>query len=235
MHQTKILLVDDEELIVSGLELVINREPDLCVIGTASCGRTALEQCEQLQPDLILLDIQMPEMNGIDVIRELRAARSEMKILILTTFDEMEYITDGLSLGANGYLLKRGKFEKIIHHIREVMDDSFLMPTEIAAKLSSYAIEQRNASGQRNAIGQIDAKPTNKLIESILESKFSRTEMLVIEQMLNRFSNQEICDELSISNGTLRNHLTRIYAKLNVNNRQEAMDALFQLVAAAKK
>lgn len=217
MKPLNIFLVDDDELARSGLELVISREPDMCVIETAANGAEALQKLEHHRPDLILLDIQMPELNGIETIRRIRAVDSVTPILILTRFDETEYITAGLKYGANGYLLKGIALHKLIQNIRDVISSEFILPTAIALKLTHFALEQQRILEQQ--AHQFDFS---------LEG-FTKKEREIVPLFYARLSVEEIAEQCFISVGTLRNHLRAIYEKLQVTNRADALKAISRL------
>ncbi|MEX1030106.1 MAG: response regulator transcription factor [Paenibacillaceae bacterium] len=134
----KVLVVDDETLIRNGLELVINPEADMEVVATSQDGLDAIKKTEQYKPDLVLMDIQLPIMNGIEAIKKIRERNSKVIILILTTFNEDEYVIEGLANGANGYLLKRAEYTLLLQSIRDAMKGQYFLPIEVAAKLVNY-------------------------------------------------------------------------------------------------
>lgn len=136
--KVKVLIVDDEPLIRSGLELAINSEDDMEVVATAQDGLEAIKKAKQYRPDLILIDIQMPVMNGIASIKKIRARDNKVIILILTTFNEDEYVIEGLANGANGYLLKRAHYGQLLQSIRDAAKGQYFLPIEVAAKLVNY-------------------------------------------------------------------------------------------------
>src|SRR5690554_1071689 len=127
----RILIVDDEELIRHGMKLILDSEEDMNVVGTAGDGLKAVQLAKQLHPHLILMDIQMPVMNGIESIKQIREENDDVVILILTTFNEEEYIVEGLAVGAGGYLLKGIEFEKLITTIRDAMKGDFYLSSEV--------------------------------------------------------------------------------------------------------
>ncbi len=136
--KVKVLIVDDEPLIRNALEIAINSEADMEVVATAKDGLEGTKKAKQHRPDLILMDVQMPVMNGIDTIKNIRSRDLKVIILILTTFNEDEYVIEGLANGANGYLLKRAHYGQIIQSIREAAKGQYFLPIEVAAKLVNY-------------------------------------------------------------------------------------------------
>jgi DNA-binding NarL/FixJ family response regulator len=218
MQPTRMLIAEDEELIRFGLCHLLAKEPDLQVVATASDGVETIQAYQQHRPDLILLDIQMPNMNGIEVIRRIRLLDSSVKILILTTFSELEYITEGLTQGANGYLLKRMPHEKLLRCIRDVMEEEMVLPSEIAVKIMRLAASNHDSPSQREWILQQ------------FESYVSKAEALILFFLHLKHTNEEICEQLQITNGTLRNYLSKIYSKLDVSNRAECLEKIKQLL-----
>jgi DNA-binding NarL/FixJ family response regulator len=134
----KVLVVDDELLFRNGLELVINSEADMEVVATSQDGLDAIKKTEQYKPDLVMMDIQMPIMNGIAAIKRIRERDSKVIILILSTFNEDEYVIEGLANGANGYLLKSAQYTQLLQSIRDAMKGQYFLPIEVAAKLVSF-------------------------------------------------------------------------------------------------
>lgn len=136
--QIKVLVVDDDTLLRTSLELVINAEADMEVVATSQDGLDAITKAEQYKPDLILMDVQMPIMNGIVAIKKIREQDTNVIILILTTFNEDEYVLEGLAYGANGYLLKRAQYTELLQSIRNAMKGQYFLPIEVTAKLVNY-------------------------------------------------------------------------------------------------
>lgn len=210
-----VFIADDEEFFRTGIELNINAEKDMQVIGTAGDGIEAINNIRKTQPDVVLMDIQMPRMNGIETIKQLKKNDPDMLILILTTFNEEEYIIEGLAHGANGYLIKGIDFQLLIRTIREVAKGQYLLPTEVATKLAMYVLKRR----QRE----------NVLPDFIYSSNtFTKRELDILTLLAKRYANKEMAKEMSLGEGTMRNYLTVIYHKLGVNNRQEAISILLQ-------
>ncbi len=217
MNVSSILVVDDDDLFQSSIQTLIEEETDLRVVATAANGLEALELIREHSLDLVLLDIQMPEMNGIECIRHIRSWNRELPLLILTTFEEQEYIVQGLAHGANGYLVKGMDPDLLIKSIRDAIQRHFVLTEPIAAKLSSYLLQQQKSEPVFADSPQI---PTHM---------FTKREQEIIQHLIHFDSNQDIAEKCVIAQGTLRNHLLKIYAKLNVDNRLDAIHALQQL------
>ncbi|NQX60308.1 response regulator transcription factor [Paenibacillus qinlingensis] len=211
----KVMIVEDDALLRSGLELVIESEEDMEVIGAAPNGLVALQILETSRPDLVLMDVQMPEMDGLSCIREIRKRDAELPILILTTFNEEEYIFEGLADGANGYILKGLDFEKLVQAIRDTVNGQFVLPAEVAAKVAQYAATNSH---------YMKEKRLKHFFET--DNLFSKSEQPILSLLLQRLSNKEIADTLFLTEGTVKNKLSVIYDKMGVQNRQDAIRSL---------
>jgi DNA-binding NarL/FixJ family response regulator len=217
-----LLIVEDDPLLRSGLKMVLEAEDDLHVCGTVQNGLEALDHIERERPDLVLLDLQMPDMDGIAFIREVRKRDAELPILILTTFNEEEYIIQGLAGGANGYLLKGLDFAKLVQAVRDTLRGQFVLPAEVAAKVVQF-IQTPPSYTVRNGLDRYFHRT----------DRFAPAEQRIIRLLLNRRSNKEIAGEMFLTEGTIKNKLTLIYEKLHVENRQEAVRKLESLANMA--
>lgn len=200
----KILLCDDQAVIRDGLELLLNLEKDFQVIGVAQDGAEAVELAAQKQPDIILMDLKMPIMNGIEATREIRTKSPNMKILVLTTYDDDEWVFDAIRAGASGYLLKDTPRQKIVEAIRGTMDGKSFVDPAIAGKL----------------LNQVASKQTQPI--SILADKLTERELDVLRLIAKGINNSEIANQLHLSEGTVRNHVSAILEKLGVSDRTQA-------------
>ncbi|HEU4965361.1 MAG TPA: response regulator transcription factor [Bacilli bacterium] len=208
-----ILIVDDQTLMREGLETILDLEDDLQVIGTASNGLEAIEKVSLLRPQLVLMDIQMPVMNGIDSIKEIKKQHPDTRVLILTTFQEDDYIVEGLANGADGYLIKDIKGRQLITSIREALAGQMMMPAVIAAKLAAR-LNNLQATAE-------DDRQRKKLKADA--PQFSNREQDIIREMLQGRNNRQIAAALFMSEGTVRNYISVIYQKLGVNDRAKAI------------
>jgi DNA-binding NarL/FixJ family response regulator len=207
----RILLVDDDSLILFALDKIIQKYPDLQVVGQVRHGQEALAFLQKTTVDIVLLDIEMPHMNGIVCLQQIRSRYPAIIVILLTTFTEDQYIIDGLANGAQSYLLKTTPFEYLGQHIRDAINGTFVMPAPIAAKVATVLQQQKNFT----------EKSINPLF--FQQYQLTRTEQQIIKLLVKRLSNPEIADESNITVGTVKNHLIAIFAKLNVRNRQEAI------------
>lgn len=210
MEKKRILLVDDDELITMSLEMIISAEAEFEIIGKGCSGREAVALFDELQPDLLLMDIRMEDMNGLEAAEKILSIHKDATILFLTTFSDDEYIVKALKLGVKGYLLKQ---------------DYKSLPAALHA-----AINGQSVFG--GAV--IDKLPTlmstpNTLVDSFDYRKYdiSEKEYEVIQLVAEGFSNKEISQKLFLSEGTVRNYLSTILEKLNLRDRTQL--AIFYL------
>jgi len=204
----RVMLVDDQTLIRQGIRILLDAEPDIEVVGEASDGREALERAAALKPAVILMDIRMPEMDGVTATRELSARQPGIAVIILTTFDDDEYIFEGLKAGARGYLLKDISSEEMAAAVRTVAAGGALIQPSITRRV--VAEFSRLASGP----GNIPAGLAEPLTERELE---------VLRGIARGLSNREIADWLVITEGTVKNHVSNLLGKLEVRDRTQAV------------
>ena len=208
----KILIADDHALLRQGIKRVLNFEEDLEVIGEAGDGQEALARTLVLQPDIILLDLNMPNLSGLEVTRQLQAARARTRIIALTIHDSDKYVLEMLRNGALGYLLKDVEPSMLIKAIHVVAGgDAFVYPT-LAERIFGGLIEGED----------VNAKAREMWREGRAE-RLTPRELDVLSCIAKGFSNQDIAQALFVSEKTVKNHLTNIFRKLNVNDRTQAL------------
>lgn len=204
----KVLLVDDQSLFREGLSTLLSLKDDIDIVGEAGNGLEALEVAEKLQPDVILMDLRMPLLDGVAATRKLKQLNHPARVIVLTTFDDDETIFDGLRAGAVGYLLKDVSSDKLIEAIRAAArGESFLQPS-IAAKV----LAEFNRLEERRPVTR-----SSELVETL-----SERELEILRQVANGESNKEIAIHLYITEGTVKNHVTNILGKLGVRDRTQA-------------
>lgn len=207
MKPIRILIVDDQTLFREGLRTLLSVRPDLEVVGEAADGREALKQAETLKPDVVLMDLQMPVLDGVAATRRLRAEHPECRVIVLTTFDDDEYVFDGLRAGAAGYLLKDAPSEKLAEAIRAAArGESFLQPSVAAKVVAEFARLS-------------DKSPTR---QPSLVDPLSDRELEILRLIADGASNKEIAAALFIAEGTVKNHVTNILGKMNARDRTQA-------------
>lgn len=198
----RILLVEDQTLMRQGLKTILDLEPGLRVIGEAGDGESGLKLALELRPDVILMDVQMPRLNGVEATAQVCRQWPEAKVIILTTFDRDDYVYQGVRAGAMGYLLKDAPANQLIETIRRVhAGEAFIQP-EIASRVLREMM-----------------RPTTSIIESLSERE---REVLVL--LAQGASNKDMAEKLFITEGTVKNHVSNILAKLQAENRTQAAD-----------
>ncbi|MEJ8545109.1 response regulator [Brevibacillus borstelensis] len=208
----KVLLVDDQTMIRQGLGYVIQMQPDMEVVGEAADGEEAIEKAAACQPDVILMDVQMPKCSGIEATRQILKQSPRIKVLILTTFDIQNYVVDGIRAGAVGYMLKDADSQEMLELIRSAYQGAVLFHTGTAAK----ALAELLRSQQPEA-----AEPTEK--GYVLLEDLTDRELDVLQQLAYGFRNDQIAQNLFISEGTVKTHVHRILQKMGVEDRTQAV------------
>lgn len=208
----KIIIADDHALLRQGIRNVLELEEDFEVISEAGDGEQAVEQAVELKPDILLLDINMPKMNGLDVIRKVASQEKKVKIIVLTMHDDENYVIEVVKAGAVGYLLKDVEPGMLVKAIRNVHEgESFIYPS-LAKKLFGELNRQH-----------LRALETAKVIERSKEDRLSYRELEVLELVCKGMNNQEVAKNLFLSEKTVKNHLTNIFRKIGVTDRTQAV------------
>ncbi|WP_374986625.1 response regulator [Streptomyces fradiae] len=203
----RVLVVDDQVMVREGFSVLLNAMPDIEVVGEAVNGREAVRQVAALRPDVVLMDIRMPEMNGIDATREVVAADGDAKVLVLTTFDLDEYVYQALRAGASGFLLKDASARQLADGVRVVAaGEALLAPTVTRRLITEFA---KRAESPRMAplsrVGELTERETEVLV--------------LIAQGL---SNAEIAAHLVVAESTIKTHVSRVLVKLGLRDRTQA-------------
>lgn len=216
IKERRIVIVDDQQLFMEGLKNIIELEDDLKVVGTAKDGREGCELIKILQPDLVLCDIRMPEMNGIELLRTIKGEMPDMRILLLTTFEEDEYLIQALSLGACGFMIKNVSADDLVANIHRALSGQWVMPASLTGKLAQYL---------QGAVKPVQ-RPEEK--RESLKKRYLLTdrELDICTLLEEGLENEAIAKALFISVGTVKNYLTSIYDKMNVPHRTAAVLAL---------
>jgi DNA-binding NarL/FixJ family response regulator len=204
--RVRILLVDDQALFREGLRTLLSVQTDFEVVGEAGNGAEAVRRVEELRPHVVLMDLRMPVLDGVAATRQLRRAHPEVRIIILTTFDDDEYVFEGLRAGAVGYLLKDAPSEKLFEAVRAAArGESFLQPAIAAKVVAEFA----------------RLTPSTSAEEELIDPLTDR-ELEVLQHVATGATNREIAEALFIAEGTVKNHLTSILSKLGVRDRTQA-------------
>ncbi|RIX48729.1 DNA-binding response regulator [Paenibacillus nanensis] len=209
----RIMIADDQRLLREGLQTILQAEEGLSVIGLCENGQEAWRQTIENRPDVILMDIKMPVMDGIEAMRLIKRDAPDTIVLMLTTFAEDRFIIDAMAGGADGFLLKDMPSKQIVRTIREAMDGGVMLPAAIASKLAArLSVLSR---------GRADSFDEQKL--SRLGLSFTERERKIMLLMLEGYSNRQISSTLFMGDGTVRNYISVIYNKLGTSDRKEAV------------
>ncbi|MEM7534348.1 MAG: response regulator transcription factor [Chloroflexota bacterium] len=203
----RILLVDDQRLMRDGLRTLLDLEDDLQVVGEAADGQEALTLYADLQPDVILMDVQMPGMDGVEATKRLRNQSANARVIILTTFDDDEYIFEGLRAGALGYLLKAASGEELATAVRTVAAGNALIDPSVTRKV--VAEFARLAQPARD--------PSDGLPEPLTERETD-----ILKLLAQGLTNREIAQRIFLAEGTVKNYVTTILQKIGVRDRTQA-------------
>lgn len=201
----RLMLVDDQTLVRQGLASLLSLEEDFEIVAHAGHGQEAVSLAASSGPDIILMDIRMPVMDGVEATKMIRERNPDIKILVLTTFDEDEYIVRAMQAGASGYLLKDAPTEQLASAIRSVHNGFTQLGPTIGPKLLSRLNSQAGSGPKEDA-----------------ESLFTGRELEILKLLGQGKSNKEIAHTLFITEGTVKNHITKILAQLNVRDRTQA-------------
>jgi DNA-binding NarL/FixJ family response regulator len=200
----KVLICDDQSIVRDGLEMLLQLEPDIDVVGTAEDGATAVDMVTQNCPDLILMDIKMPVMNGIEATRQITTKYPQVKILVLTTYDDEEWLSTAIQAGASGYLLKDTPRDEIIKAIKGTLAGKTYVDPSVAGKLIRQAFSHQTQPA------------------TLITNKLTEREIGVLRLLAKGLNNRDIADRLFLSEGTVRNHVSSILSKLDVADRTQA-------------
>lgn len=204
----KIMIADDQELIRDSLKIVLSNNLDMEVIDTVADGREVIRSVRAAKPDVILMDVRMPEMDGVSCTKIIKENYPQIKIIILTTFDDDEYVYNALKYGASGYLLKGVSMAELSSAIRTVYSGKAMINPDIAVKVVRLFSQM--------AKGNYSIQVNDRNVDEI-----SRTEWKVIQQVGYGRSNKEISAELNLSEGTVRNALSSVLSKLELRDRTQ--------------
>ncbi len=202
MKKIMVMIADDHSLIREGLKQLLEFDGSIEVVAEASNGIECLEKLNSFYPDVLLLDINMPEKNGIEVLREMKAENSPVKVLILTVHNELEYLMNAVDIGVDGYILKDSELAELKRAISAVIDgENYIQPSLIPA---------------------LNSQLVNRDIEKDKINLLTNRELEVLAQVANGMFNKEIATNLNISERTVKNHISNIFKKIDVSDRTQA-------------
>ena len=210
----KILLVDDQMILAEGIKSVLETCPDFKIAGIACDGAEAVAMCEKHKPDVVLMDIRMPNMNGVVATKRIKEINSGIKIIILTTFDDSDYILSAINNGASGYLLKDIGSTALIDAIKNAYAGDTILPSKIAKKITDAAM----------------MVSSDKVIKLKKAFNMSDREVEIALMLNDGFTNRQIASAMKLSDGTARNYISSIYSKLGVESRASAMAKIKEMI-----
>jgi DNA-binding NarL/FixJ family response regulator len=200
----RILICDDQDLVLEGLQAILRPAADIEVVGVAHDGAEALELIPQVEPDVVLMDLKMPGMNGIQATLRIREQFPQVRVLVLTTYDADEWVFDAIRSGASGYLLKDTPREELIAAVRGTATGKTYVDPAIAGKILSHVAQNAPA-------------PDTSITDSL-----SEREVEVLRLMAHGLSNADIAQRLYLSEGTVKNYVSSVFTKLGVSDRTQA-------------
>ncbi len=207
----RVLLADDQELVRSGFRLILELADGIDVVGEAADGREAVQLAKELQPDVVLMDVRMPELDGIEAIRRLRQAGVDARVLVLTTFDLDEYVYAAMRAGASGFLLKDAPREQLVNAVRTVARGEALLAPTVTKRLIERFVDRPAPVEATPALAELSAR-----------------ELEVLRLLARGLSNAEIANELIIGEATVKTHVARILRKLGVRDRVQAVVVAYE-------
>jgi len=197
----RILLAEDQMMVRQGLKMMIETDEEMKVTGEASNGKEAIDLCEKQMFDVVILDIRMPVMNGIEAAKVIQSRFKQSKILILTTFDDSEYVMDALKIGVSGYILKDGDTDSLIRSIRSALKGGLAVEDQVAAKVMPLLLHQQ---GEKNP-----------------DPSLTPRERAILACIGEGLSNNETAERLGLSVGTVKNNTSQILQKLDLRDRTQ--------------
>lgn len=205
----RVILIDDHTVLRDGLKLLLSLEPDLEVVGEAASGRSGIQTALDTRPDVVVTDVGLPDVDGVEVTKQLRERLPESRVLVLTVHDEDTYVFTLIQAGASGYLLKNAAGNDLVDAIRTVAAGKPWLQPEIAQRLM-------------NVTAGVSSQGSPSAVQDLIEPLTAR-EIVVLRLLAGAASNREIAGNLAISTRTVETHLANIYGKLGVRGRTEAM------------
>jgi DNA-binding NarL/FixJ family response regulator len=200
----RVVICDDQTIVREGLAMMLKLEPDIQVVGIAEDGADAVKIAEKEKPDIVLMDLKMPFMNGVEATQKIRSKYPEIKVLVLTTYDDDEWVFDAIKAGASGYLLKDTPRDDLIKAVRGTVSGKSYIDPDIAGKV----------------LGQVSSHQTHE--STLITGKLTEREVEVLRLIAKGLSNTDISERLYLSEGTIRNHVSSILSKMGVSDRTQA-------------
>ncbi|MFC4104188.1 response regulator [Paenibacillus xanthanilyticus] len=216
----RILIADDQRLLRDGLQTILQLEDDLEVVGVSENGQEAYEAVREKRPDIVLMDIKMPVLDGIEAMKLIKRDYPSTVVLILTTFAEDKFIVDAMAGGADGFLLKDMPADKVIQTVREAVKGQLILPAAIAAKLAARLSVLSDTGA--DAFDETELRRQGLVL--------TERERKIVLLMIEGYSNRQISSALFMSEGTVRNYISVVYNKIGTNDRKTAIAKLKDLL-----
>jgi DNA-binding NarL/FixJ family response regulator len=210
---TRVLIADDDDLMRAGLAELLSGDPSITIVGEAATGREAVERTRRLEPDVVLMDVRMPDLDGIEATREVSRAAPHARVLILTTFEQDDYIFGALRAGASGFLLKRTRPEELIAAVRTIGSGESLLSPSVTRRVIDRMVQQ----------------PTPELADHAELDQLTRREHDVLELVARGLSNREIAGHLVLEESTIKTHVKRILMKLQLRDRVQIVIYAYEI------
>jgi DNA-binding NarL/FixJ family response regulator len=209
----RVVIADDEKLFLDGLQTILGLEKDIEIVGLAVNGREAFERAQEMQPDVVLLEVRMPEMDGVESLQLIKQVLPNTKVVMLTTFNDEDYIIRALAAGADGYLLKDLDAQQLVDAVRGVFYDQLMLPVKVAGKLVERLTVLQTIDNTR--------RKTKRLDKHVLDLTPREKEIAVL--MVEGLTNREIAAHLGLREGTIKNYISVIYSKIGTSERTRAV------------
>lgn len=218
--QIRVLIVDDQAIVRQGLDVILRHAPGIVVAGLAADGQEALDQMSHTQPDVVLMDLKMPRLNGVQATREIVGSYPDVKVVVLTTYDADEWVFDAVRAGARGYLLKDSESDEIVTAIRGTVTGEVRLDPAVAGKVLAEfnrlaAVHPVRSTGSRHL-------PSSGAGDDMAIEALTEREAAVLQEMAQGKSNREIAETLYLAEGTVKNYVSNVIAKLQANDRTHA-------------
>ncbi|MBP1993066.1 response regulator transcription factor [Paenibacillus eucommiae] len=228
MSKTTILIADDQPLIRDGLAAILNMEENYTVVAKTGDGLATIKQVQLHRPQLVLMDIHMPKLDGLNATKQIKTEFPDTKVLILTTFEDEEYILEAIRHGASGFLVKGVETEQILSTIQDCLDGRINYPFSIQSRLiqALQSSEQHEKGSSTDTIAPSYSDTDQQYDEKL--NRLSIQERNIVKILKQGKSNQAIASELFLTTGTVKNYLSTIYKKLNVSSRSETVAYLHE-------
>jgi DNA-binding NarL/FixJ family response regulator len=219
----RVLVVDDQRIVREGLSLLLRTTPAVELVGAAENGRQALDLVAELAPDVVLMDLRMPELDGVEATRAIRAAHPDVQVIVLTTYSDDDSVFAALRAGARGYLTKDAEADELARAIQRVHAGKAMLDSDVQARLLD-----RLESSPSPSLSPVPAEPPPATGSAALPDELTSREVEVLALIAQGLSNAEIAGRLVLSEATVKTHINRLFAKTGVRDRAQAVRYAYQ-------